>query len=71
LGLIKKGRDLVTAFECAGNKKAVKIPEVLHGFDFNLKESAAENPPCEVPPPPVIKRQYFNHLCHKYFPILS
>jgi hypothetical protein len=33
----------------------VKIPEALHGFDFNLKRSAADNPPFEVPPPPVIK----------------
>jgi len=23
---------------CAKNKKAVKIPEALHGFNFNLKD---------------------------------
>jgi len=37
------------------NKKAVKIPEALHGFNFLSKRSAAEIPPFEVPPPPVIK----------------
>jgi hypothetical protein len=37
-------------------KKAVELPEVLHGFDFNYKKrSAAESPPFEVPPPPIIQ----------------
>jgi hypothetical protein len=38
LSLTKKGRDFITALKCAKNKKAVKIPEVLHGFDFNYKK---------------------------------
>jgi hypothetical protein len=33
----------------------VELPEALHGFNFNKKRSAAENPPFEVPPPPIIQ----------------
>jgi len=35
---IKKGREIYSRPLCAKNKKAVKIPEALHGYNFILKK---------------------------------